>query len=166
VAGRKPKLPWTVEELRPLVTEIALVLLVADRLKPAKLQPLDMWQMVVSVLNEWIAEGEVRPRLHLSGKGPDARPKIVLAPAFKAVEPEFPLFGVLGMQLLFAVSTERGVEFCSSCGECFEPGRQVRAGVWHYCNNCRVSGAMQRHASREYRARQKVKAPTRGLHRR
>jgi hypothetical protein len=130
-----------------------MVLLVAGRLDPPRFHELDMWQMIVGEVNEWITLGQVRPWLRLSGSGRDARPKLVLAPAFKAVVPEFPLFGVLGMQLLFAVSAERGVEFCSSCGQCFEPGRQVRANVRHYCDECRTNGAMQRHASREYRKR-------------
>lgn len=150
--------PWTADELQPIAREIAKVLLVADRLEPPTLHFLDMRQMLVSVVNEWIAEGGVRPWLLLSGTTHYARTKVVLATGFKALEPEFPLFGVLAMQLAFAASAERGIEFCDSCGTTFEPGRQARAGVLHYCDECRGSGAMQRHASRAYRARQRLKS--------
>lgn len=164
-------LPWTTDELRPLTFDMAKVLLVAGRLgsrkpvlrrggAPARstLQPLDMWQVLTDAVNEWLDLGDVRPRLLFSGAATGNPPRLVLAPPWKALEPEFPLFGALGIQLMFTASTERGIANCSVCGGGLEPGRPLRGGVRHYCDDCRGSGAMQRVASRDYRARLRARA--------
>ena len=165
-----PVFPWTPAELRPLAFDLGSVLLEAERgntkesaavFGPAEptLLLLDVWQVLTNVVNEWLALGNVRPVLLLSEFAGGGRLRIVLAPFGKPWEPEFPLFGVLGMQLAFAVSATRGLAFCG-CGKMFEPGRQPVGGARHYCDDCRESGAPQRDAARDYRARQRAKEAT------
>jgi len=147
------------EELMPLHLDLAKVLLVAGRLQRPRVLPPDQWSLLINVVNEWIEVGGVRPRLILSGDAVRGRPELVLTPTWRFPQPEFSLFGTLGMQLAFAVSGARGLAFCSSCGQWFEPGSQLRRGKQHYCSDCATRGKWRR-ASAAYRSRQKEKAPT------
>ncbi len=144
----------SIQELQPLAFDLAKVLLAAGRLESKKVCPPDWWALVIGVVNQWIEDGGVRPRLLLSGDVGKVRPRLVLTPTWRFPEPEFSLFGALGMQLAFAVAGERGLAFCSTCCAWFEPGRQLRAGVRHYCPDCARRGKW-RSASAAYRARQK-----------
>ena len=65
------------------------------------------------------------------------------------------LFGALGVQLLFAASASEGLAICSSCKKPYVPKRRVRTNQRNYCEDCGDHAAW-RHASREYRKRQKV----------
>jgi hypothetical protein len=152
--------PGDIEELRPLARDLAAVLLAAGRFgggTRTRVCPPDWWTLVNSVVNRWLVEGDVRPRLLMSGN--DARPRLALTPTWRFPVPEFSLFGVLGMQLAFAASGEKGLAFCSACGGGFEPGRQLRAGERHYCDECRASGAPQRWATAAHRARRRTVTP-------
>jgi hypothetical protein len=142
-----------IEELRPLARDLAKVLLAAGRLggNKTRVYPPDWWALVTTAVNTWIEQGGVRPRLLVSGD--DARPRMVLSATWRYPVPEFSLFGVIGMQLAFAAAGAKGMAFCSNCGTCFEPGRQLRAGERHYCDECRASGAPQRWATAAHRAR-------------
>lgn len=150
--------PCTKEELEPLKRELAKVLLAAGRLGPRpRLVPHDWWQMIADVVNEWLAIGEVRPRLLPTETTVPGPPKLVLAPQWRVHGPEFPLFGQLGMQLALAVTKERGRVYCVSCGEPFDPSTRRQK----YCKTCGRAAAL-RDAARRYRAdlRRKAEAKT------
>src|SRR5439155_6390328 len=87
------------EMVGPIIADLAVVLKTAGR---EKSQSLDHWQTIVSVLNEWLAVGDVRPRLLVSESTRNV-PQLVLTSRWRELGPDFPLFGVLGMQLAFAV---------------------------------------------------------------
>lgn len=145
--GRSPT-----DEIRPLRRDLASVLLAAGRLEQPRVLPVDLWTLLVLVVNEWIEVGGVRPRLVMSGNAAKGPPELVLSPTWRFQHPEFSLFGALGMQLAFAVSGARGLAFCSACGTWFEPGSQLRVGTRHYCPECATRGKWRK-ASAAYRAR-------------
>jgi hypothetical protein len=162
---------WTREEIRGLAgqADVRGPIHMTDDLAAAmrrqrarKDEPAHTLNFISLYVNDWLLYGDVRPRLHVSG-GREARATLVLAPETWSTEhPCFPLFGVLGMQLAFAVFSERGVAFCSACGIAFDPGRILRQGERHYCDPCRDSGAPQRAASAAYRKRQRQNATRKG----
>ena len=155
----------SVQDIRPVMLDYATQVMVAGRLESKEECPPDLWNTVTSVVNDWLRLGDVRPRLLLTeeiASFDDARrvrPRIVLTPSWRFPSPEFCLFGVLGMQLAFAASSERGLAFCSACGSWFEPVRQLRPDENHYCGGC-GRRAMQRAASANYRARLRSKRAT------
>jgi hypothetical protein len=146
-----------VAQLKPLLNDLSGLLLGAGRLHTKEICPPDWWMLVLRVVNEWIEHGGVRPRLHMSRDTSENLPRLVLTPTYRSQVPEFSLFGALGMQLALAVSGERGLAFCSSCGTCFEPGQQLRKDVRHYCSDCADRGKW-RNAAAAYRARKKKSA--------
>ena len=114
-------------------------------------------RMFRSEVNNWIRWGNVHPQYVLS-RGTTS---LVLAPTWSPEKPDFPLFGVLGLQLGFAAFSERGVAFCSECGTLFEPGHQLRRDTRRYCGDCAADGARERYASKEWRARERKKRAAR-----
>jgi len=117
-------------------------------------EPDDTWGTLAVAVNDWLWSGDVRPRIYQNDRG-QGRPSLVLAPpAWSVLAPTFPLFGIIGMQLSFAVCSEHGVAFCSACGKAFNPGRVLRQGVRHYCDECGRT-AMNRDAARDSRARKR-----------
>lgn len=118
--------------------------------------------MLTVVVNLWLEEGDVRPQL-ITCRPPGAS-TLVIAPIGRIAPSE--LFGTIGMQLALAVSGERGLAFCHSCGNAFEPARALVAGRRHFCRDCGRK-AMVRAAKADYRAslrfrrRTPVKSPRR-----
>ncbi len=105
------------------------------------------------VVNEWINLANVRPCLSL-----------LLTGAHRPVARGYRLnyggglFGVLGVQLAYAVAGWHSFDFCSGCGRVFHPEVAPRTGQRRYCQACRDAGKPVVDAKRDYRLRKKGKA--------
>jgi hypothetical protein len=110
----------------------------------------EIWELLAGFVNDWLEVGNVRPTL-LQTPRRDA-PTIVLATEWNHNVHEFGLFGAIAVQLMFAVSGERGLAWCAGCGEPFEPSRRLTPSRRHFCAACGRK-AMMRAASADYRAR-------------
>lgn len=65
------------------------------------------------------------------------------------------LFGALAVQLLLATSRSSGWAVCSVCAGPYAPTRRPAAGRLNYCPRCRETGAANRLAARNYRAKKR-----------
>lgn len=63
-----------------------------------------------------------------------------------------PLFGALGIQMIFAASRTEGFAICSACGRSFLPSRRPNPNRRTYCEQCR-NRARWRDADRDRRRR-------------
>ncbi|MDA1258029.1 MAG: hypothetical protein O3C10_09355 [Chloroflexi bacterium] len=101
------------------------------------------WQVLGSLVNEWIAISGVRPRIGSWTGDPQVR--FVTSPV------GIGLFGTLAMQLLRAVTGHMAPEICDGCGEAYLPAnRRPKRNQKHWCPECRKKGV----PTREWRAAQ------------
>lgn len=152
-SGWDPLLAW-----RQHADDARRILLLASRTRDADAPyaPHSDWEQLAIRVNFWLSWGNVRPWLVAPGRGDIARLRLVFASEWQIVNPEFPLFGVLGMQLAFAVLGERGLIACSYCGNLFEPKRRPRPNQNHPCERC-GRRAMNRENKRRQRERERVR---------
>jgi hypothetical protein len=99
------------------------------------------WDNVATVLDQWAALGDLRPRVRTNGHNP-----VIRLGGF--------LFGALVLQLMSAVTRTAGFAICSECGMAYVPSRQPRRGQQNYCEGCGRPAAL-RHAQRKRRSRLK-----------
>ena len=99
-------------------------------------------------VDQWLTEADAG-RLRVSWLG-NARPSIDLELG------SAPLFGAIGLELLFAVGKSDGLQFCTNCAVPFFPNRQASRGTRRYCPACQEAKVGQRDAARDYRARKKA----------
>ncbi len=99
------------------------------------------WDNVASVLDQWAALGDLRPRVRVNGRNP-----VIRLGGF--------LFGALALQLMSALTRTAGFAICSECGAAYVPSRQPRRGQQNYCEGCGRPAAL-RHAQRKRRSRLK-----------
>lgn len=98
--------------------------------------------MLSDFVNEWLAMGDVRPRLEWELGDPQ-------------IEFKTSTFGAIGVQLMQAVTRVHGLTLCSSCGRPYlRQGRKAPAGRRNYCPDC-GSGAALRDAQRAHRNRKR-----------
>jgi DNA-directed RNA polymerase subunit RPC12/RpoP len=98
---------------------------------------------LVSDINDWLVEGNVRPTISW---GEEASPGFSLNAS---------TFGLLGVQLMTAVSKVQDVYFCDGCGNPYSrKKRKPQAGRNQYCDAC---GEQVASKNRQARYRQKVK---------
>jgi hypothetical protein len=101
---------------------------------------------LADLINEWLRLGDVRPRLDWELSGPH-------------LEFDCATFGVVGIQLLQAVTRAHGLTICSSCGKPYlRQGRKAPRGRRNYCPDC-GEGAALRDAQRAHRQRRKSDGP-------
>lgn len=99
---------------------------------------------LANAINDWVAEGNVRPMISW---GEEASPGFSLNAS---------TFGLLGLQLMTAVSRIQDVYFCDGCGNPYSrKKRKPQAGRNQYCETC---GEQVASKHRQARHRQKVKA--------
>jgi DNA-directed RNA polymerase subunit RPC12/RpoP len=98
---------------------------------------------LVSDINNWLVEGNVRPTISW---GEEESPGFSLNAS---------TFGLLGVQLMTAVSKVQDVYFCDGCGNPYSrKKRKPQAGRNQYCEAC---GEQVASKNRQARYRQKVK---------
>jgi hypothetical protein len=103
------------------------------------------WE-VGDAVSEWIRIGAVQPRLVWFTE----------TPRFATLSGSF---GILGMQLLSAVTRAHGIATCSNCGIPYiRRGRRPQAGRRNYCGDCGPR-AWLRDAQRDYRRRKRSDGP-------
>lgn len=94
------------------------------------------------LVSEWMRVGAVLPYLDWNARDP--------AFTFRAGT-----FGVIGVQILQAVSRAHEIAFCSSCSRPYlRQGRKPQAGRRNYCPDCGPR-AWLRDAQRDYQARKR-----------
>jgi len=98
--------------------------------------------LISTLVSEWMRIGGIQPVLF-----------------WYSGEPEFQMsaetFGILGLQLMNAVTRAHGFAICSGCGRPYiRTGRRPQAGRRNYCPTC-GSSAWLRDAQRDYRKRRK-----------
>ena len=99
---------------------------------------------LVSDINDWLVEGNVRPTISW---GEEASPGFSLNAS---------TFGLLGVQLMTAVSKVQDVYFCDGCGNPYSrKKRKPQAGRNQYCDTC---GEQVASKNRQARRRHKLKA--------
>ena len=99
---------------------------------------------LVTAINDWLVEGNVRPTISW---GEEASPGFSLNAS---------TFGLLGVQLMTAVSRIQDVYLCDGCGTPYSrKKRKPQAGRNQYCETC---GKQVASKNRQARHRQKVKA--------
>ncbi len=99
-------------------------------------------QSLADVVTEWMRVGGVSPYLQW----------LTDEPAFTFVGGNF---GVIGLQLMQAITRSYGIVICSSCGIPYmRKGRRPQAGRRNYCPDC-GSKAWLRDAQRDFQARRK-----------
>lgn len=106
-------------------------------------------------LDSWISIGQVRPRIAWSKQKSDWRLSL------DAVSTGPNLFGLIALYLATEVAgTGKGIAFCSSCGDSYEPERRLNPKYRNYCPKCRGESGKQaarRDAARDFRRRQREK---------
>lgn len=120
-----------------------------------ELEAAESWDALSMWASSWMRWGGVRPQL-LSARSGEP-PRLVLAPEWTPLKPHLPLFGALGIQLAFALASERGWACCSACGAFYDPRRSPAAGRSNFCPDCGVRAAWRTAASR-YRRKTAQKA--------
>ena len=104
-------------------------------------------------LNEWLILGDVGPLVIGSLTSPtDSDPPIPTPPTLRLASPS--TFGLIGLQLIQAVTRSRDLHNCSGCGLFYERrGRKAKTGQRNYCPTCRARGIPQRDRQRDWRVR-------------
>jgi hypothetical protein len=93
-------------------------------------------------VNQWLELGDVRPRLLWTVSSPE--PRFLL---------QAPTFGLLGVQLMVAISRSHELVLCSGCARPYlREGRKAPRGRRNYCGGCGLAAA-RRDAQRDHRAR-------------
>jgi hypothetical protein len=110
------------------------------------------WLLLLSTLNAWLVDGDVRPQVLPSANRPDFRLGLRLGTPWWMGEPSWPLFGAIGLALARAVTLASPM-WCDGCGKMYAPSRAPRSGERHYCATCRRKGIPLRDAQRARRAR-------------
>ncbi len=95
------------------------------------------------VLRQWLGQAGVG----LTFEWPASSPQLV--PAGSG------LFGALVILLAQAIARSDGLAICPSCATFYPPSKRPRAGVRHYCADCRERKVPQRDAAADYRRRLK-----------
>jgi len=76
------------------------------------------------VIDRWLRIGDIRPTFSWTS----SRPRIRLAGS---------TFGILGLQLMFAVSKSQGLAVCDGCGQAYlRMGRVPQRGKRNFCPDC------------------------------
>lgn len=99
-------------------------------------------QLVVYMVNRWLALGNVRPVLQRDGER-----------VFVTFDTN--LFGVLASQLMTAVSGTNRLGSCSACGMLYAPRRQPKSKQRNYCQGCREKKVPLRDAKADQRGRER-----------
>ena len=77
------------------------------------------------IIDRWLHGADVRPTFRWDGAGP----RIALIAQ---------TFGMIGVQLMFAVSKSQGLAVCDGCGQTYmREGRKPQRGRMNFCNGCR-----------------------------
>jgi hypothetical protein len=98
-------------------------------------------QIIASLVNGWMAQGNVRPTINWK----NSKPTLTIEGGSQSK-----LFAILSIQLMLAVSSTEGLAICSACGMSYIPKRRPRVGEKHYCQACGRAAAI-REASANYR---------------
>ncbi len=76
------------------------------------------------MIDRWLHGADIRPTFQWGGSGP----RIALIAQ---------TFGMLGVQLMFAVSKSQGLAVCDGCGQTYiREGRKPQRGRMNFCNLC------------------------------
>jgi hypothetical protein len=84
--------------------------------------------LVALEIDDWLRYGAVRPSIEWRGESPSL--------SFEA----WP-FGLLALQMLFAVAGAAQVALCDGCGKPYLPRRKPRPDQRHFCTHCGERGA-------------------------
>ncbi len=80
--------------------------------------------VLMNAINEWLYLGDVSPTLILTANGPEFRLSAGL-------------FGIIGVQLMFAATAQRGLAVCSSCAIPYAREKRLpKKGQNNYCKSC------------------------------
>jgi len=99
--------------------------------------------LVVMALNQWHNQSGGNALLGMS------KDKIVMRPR------SFFLFGIIGLQLAYAVSGAQDTLVCYHCQRFYTPKHKPRTGTRNFCKHCRRLGKPQLYAMRDLRARKR-----------
>lgn len=97
--------------------------------------------MIGQALNAWYAHSRGHTLVGL------LKEKLVIAPATTT------LFGIIGIQLAYQITTAGEMLVCYHCSRFFTPKRKSSTGVRNFCPPCRRSAKPQLYAMRDYRSR-------------
>lgn len=134
----------TRETWESIYEDVADSSLVQRQIKGAAESPTLGRLLLIRLIQEWLDTGDVGPRLEL-GDSDDGPPALKLAAG---------TFGLIGLQLVQAVTRARDLTNCSGCGLFYERrGRRAKSGQRNYCDSCRQQGIDARDRQRVRRAR-------------
>ena len=106
------------------------------------------WLGVALAVNLWLGEAGL---MGLRAGAPLApAPSVILDVGFS------PLFGALGLQLLFAATGSSGLAICSNCGGPYFPRSRPRKNQRRYCRRDACRRASRRDAKRDQRQRDRA----------
>ena len=135
VVANAPK-SLIVEDQPPEELESAVTRAIRSRMKSR-----DPWEVVARDINNWLLLAGARPRCAARNGGIDLD--------FTG-DPQCPLAGILGIQLMTAVSRVEDLALCAECHIPFIPRRRPAPDENRYCKNCGRKAAMRR-ASAKWR---------------
>lgn len=107
--------------------------------------PMLSWFQLKRIVDSWLRAGDVRPEADPGRMGRDGC-EIRLG--------GYHTFGLLAIQLLSAVTSDRGIYYCHSCQEPYAPSRKPQHGRRHYCGKPECKRAGARNRKRAQRARE------------
>ncbi|MEM7583087.1 MAG: hypothetical protein AAF560_06880, partial [Acidobacteriota bacterium] len=100
-----------------------------------------MWLFLKPVLDEWMYLGNVRPEIPWDWEPQSPNSAMQLTGG---------TFGLLGVQILAAISGANHVAMCDACGYPFVPSRKPQQGRRTYCPNAECKQAGNRARQSDY----------------
>lgn len=109
-------------------------------------------QTLEAILNYWVELAGLRLGISLIQER--SEPGVTLAPILTTTT----LFAGIVSEIVASIAAPGRCTFCSECGTLYAPERKPNPSRRRFCPDCTARGAPEAHASRAYRARNKVKA--------
>jgi hypothetical protein len=98
--------------------------------------------LLVSALNHWHSRSTGNTIVAIAGS------RIVMRPYSGY------LFGIIGLQVAYAITAARNCLVCFHCAEFYTPKNRPRTGSRNFCSSCQRLKKPQLYAMRDLRARQ------------
>jgi hypothetical protein len=103
--------------------------------------------LVASALNLWYGRSTGHGLVEIQKTKMVMRPRAIF------------LFGIIGLQLTYAITGAQGTLICYHCARFYTPKNKPRTGSRNFCAGCRRAGKPQLYAMRDLRARRKRSRP-------